>query len=109
LETSKILAQLKRDITYVVSLVMLPIPWLCFGRGSLPVQVSGGRQMQNPILHLYGATGFSGWLWTILASSFSLMLPSYGFDPIYQGPCTIPDMVVFGPVCRLRSDRAKGW
>jgi hypothetical protein len=61
-----------RYALHVTSLVMLPIPWLRSGRGSLPVQVSGGRKIQNAVLHPRGMTGFSGWLWTIFASSFPL-------------------------------------
>jgi len=106
------IAAIMRDIgiclTSVMRLVMLPIPWVRSGRGSLPVQVSGGRQMQNPVLHLYGATGFSGCYGRYLHPLSLSGLPSYGFDPIYQGPCTIPDMAVFGPGCRLRPARAKG-
>jgi len=62
LETSQISGDPKPGIclTYIAGMVMLPIPWLHSGRGSLPAQVSGGHKIQNPVLHLYGATGFRG-------------------------------------------------
>ena len=74
LEISKISGDQKPLIclTYVASLVVLPIPWLRSGRGSLPVQVSGGHKIQNPILHLYGATGFRGGY-----GPFCILFPSH--------------------------------
>jgi hypothetical protein len=35
-------------------------------------------------------------------------LPGYGFDPIWMGPCTIPDRTLFSIEHRLRSARGKG-
>jgi len=93
LETSQISGDPKPGIclTYVVSLVVLSIPWLRSWRGSLPAQFSGGHKIQNPVLHLCGATGFRGVYGRFLHPLSLSGLPWYGFGPIYQGLFAIPD------------------
>gem|GEM_PF-5774866 len=110
LETSQISGDPKPGIclTYVVSLVMLPIPWLRSGRSSLPAQFSGGHKIQNPVLRLYGATGFRGGY-----GPFCILFPSRACigTALIELSGAIRDSLhggVFASGHRLRSTRARG-
>jgi len=96
------------------------MPYLCYETGYvayrlgvLQTRVFAGTGLRGPPNakprpSSVWRNGVWGPLWIILHPLYLSGLPSYGFDPIYQGPCTIPDMAVFGPGCRLRPARAKG-